>query len=317
MAMRLVDVAAQAGADAVKFQTFKADRVITAAAPKASYQKVTTDAQESQFAMLHRLELQPDDYRTIQQRAVELGLVFLSTPYSVEDARFLLDLGVPAFKLASIDVVNTPLLRAIASWGKPLILSSGMATMGEIERGIETVRTANNEQIILLQCTTNYPIQDDEVNLRVMHTLRQAFEVVVGFSDHTIGWEIPLAAVALGASVIEKHFTLDRLAPGPDHAASLEPGDFARMVQGIRRVEQALGSSQKRPLPVELENRKTMRRSLVAAIDIPAGTTITEEMLTLKRPGTGFGAEAIDLFAGRTARQNIVASTILALEMVE
>jgi N-acetylneuraminate synthase/N,N'-diacetyllegionaminate synthase len=315
-ALQLVEAAAQAGANAIKFQTFKAERVITRVAPKADYQKVTTDPTESQFEMLRKLELQPNDCRIIQQRTTELDIVFFSTPYSVADAQFLLELGVPAFKIASIDIVNYPLLRTLAQWGKPMILSSGMATLGEIEQGINTVRMVGNEQIILLQCTTNYPIQDTEVNLRVMDTLRCAFGVPVGFSDHTVGWEIPLAAVALGAIVIEKHFTLNRSSSGPDHAASLEPAEFAQMVHGIRRVEQALGTVQKQPLPVELENRKAMRRSLVAAVNIPAGTVISEDMLTMKRPGTGFGAEAIDLFVGRKARGQIEADTILTLEMV-
>ena len=315
-ALLLVEAATQAGADAIKFQTFKAERVITHNAPKANYQKQTTDSKESQFEMLHKLELQPSDFRVVQQRAAELYIICFSTPYSIADAQILLETGVPAFKIASIDIVNYPLLRTLAQWGKPLILSSGMATLGEIEQGINTVRMAGNEQIILLQCTTNYPIQDTEANLRVIDTLRRAFDVLIGFSDHTVGWEVPLAAVALGATVIEKHFTLDKSLPGPDHAASLEPADFAQMVRGIRRVEQALGSAWKRPLPIELENRKAMRRSIVAAVTIPAGTIIREDMLTMKRPGTGFGAEAIDLFVGRKTRCQIDADAILTLDMV-
>lgn len=315
-ALKLVEAAVRAGADAVKFQTFKAERVITRVAPKANYQKQTTDLGESQFEMLRKLELQPDDYRAVQRRAIELGIICFSTPYSVADAQFLSETGVSAFKVASIDIVNGPLLRAMAQWGKPMILSSGMATLGEIERGVNIVRAAGNEQIILLQCTTNYPIHDTEVNLRVMDTLRRAFGVAVGFSDHTVGWEVPLAAAALGATVIEKHFTLDVSAPGPDHAASLEPSEFARMVQGIRRVEQALGTVQKYPLPVELENRKAMRRSLVSAVTIPAGAVISEDMLTMKRPGTGLGTEAMALFVERKVRAEIQADTILTLDMV-
>lgn len=314
--LRLVDAAARARADAIKFQTFKVERVITASAPKAAYQKATTDPAESQYDMLRKLELQPADYGLIQQRATEQGIIFLSTPYSVADAQLLLELDVPAFKIASIDIVNYPLLRAVAQWGRPMILSTGLATLGEIEEGISVVRGVGNEQIVLLQCTSNYPIEDGEANLRVMDSLRRAFGVSVGLSDHTIGWEIALAAVALGATVVEKHFTLDRSAPGPDHAASLEPAEFAQMVRGIRRVERALGSFQKRPLPVELENRKAMRRSLVAAVAIPAGSVIREDMLTLKRPGTGLGAEAIDWFVGRKARVQIEPDTILARDMV-
>lgn len=317
LAKRLVEAAAQAGADAVKFQTFKAERVVTATASKANYQKVTTDAQESQLAMLRKLELQTEDYRTIQQHAQERGIIFFSTPYSVTDATFLLEIGVPAFKLASIDIVNIPLLRTLARYEKPVILSSGMATLGEIEQGIQAIRQTGNQNIILLQCTTNYPIQDSEANLRVMHSLRLAFEVQVGFSDHTVGCEIPFAAVALGATIIEKHFTLDRSASGPDHAASLEPAEFAQMVKGIRRIEQALGSFQKEPLPIEIENRKAMRRSLVAEVDIPAGTIITDEMVTLKRPGTGLGYEAIDFFVGHRSRLYIASDTLLSLDMVE
>jgi N-acetylneuraminate synthase/N,N'-diacetyllegionaminate synthase len=312
-ALSLVDAAAEAGADAVKFQSFKAERVITADAPKADYQKVTTDAVESQFAMLRKLELTPEQYARVQHRAQERGIVCFSTPYSAADAQSLYDMGVPAFKLASIDIVNYPFLKAIAALGKPLILSAGMATLGEIERGIDAVRAAGNDQIVLLQCTTNYPIQDEEANLRTMETLRQAFGVLVGFSDHTVGWDIPLAAAALGAVVIEKHFTLDQDAPGPDHAASLEPAAFAQMVQGIRRVEQALGTARKYPLPIELENRKAMRRSLVAAVPIAAGTTISEEMLTMKRPGIGLGADYLSLFVGRRARHAIGVDTLIQI----
>jgi N-acetylneuraminate synthase/N,N'-diacetyllegionaminate synthase len=315
-ALQLIEAAAQAGANAVKFQTFKAERVITSSAPKANYQKVTTDATETQLDMLRKLELQSSDYRDLQKYAIEKDITFLSTPYSVDDAQFLLELGVPAFKLASIDIVNFPLLRTIASWRRPVILSSGMATLGEIEQGLDAVRTMGNQEIILLQCTTNYPIQDSEVNLCVMQTLHRAFDVVVGFSDHTIGWEIPLAAVALGAAVVEKHFTLDRSAPGPDHAASLVPTEFAQMVRGIRRVEEALGSPRKMLSPSEMENRKSMRRSLVARVPIPAGAVITEDMLALKRPGTGFGADAMHLFVEQRARVQIETDTLLTLDMV-
>jgi len=312
-----VDAAVKAGADAVKFQTFAAERLITPDAPKATYQKVTTDRDESQFAMLRSLELSPDALCKVHDHATALGIMFLSTPYSLKDAELLHNMGVPAFKFSSIDIVNYPLLRSVAMWGKPMILSTGMATLGEIERGIYTVREAGNEQIILLQCTTNYPIDDREANLYVMETLCRAFDVVVGFSDHTMGWEIAPAAVALGACVLEKHFTLDCTAPGPDHAASLEPADFAWMVQSIRRVEQSLGSAQKRPTPVEIENRKTVRRSLVAATCIPIGAYISEDMLALKRPGWGHGADAINLFLGRKTRCEIAADTMLTLDMVE
>lgn len=316
LAHRLIEAAAEAGADAIKFQSFAADSLIVRQAPKADYQLNTTDPAESQYQMLQKLELTPQNFSQLKAYADQLGLHFLSTPYDPRAADYLAGLGVPAIKIASLDVVNYPLLRHVAGLKLPIILSTGMATLGEVEQGVDTIRQAGQPDVILLHCITNYPIQAGEANLRVMNTLRQAFALPVGYSDHTEGLPVPLAAVALGAVVIEKHFTLDRSLPGPDHAASLEPAQLAELVRGIRLIEQAMGRPVKRPLPVELKNRQTMRRSLVAACPIPQGSRIEEAMLALKRPGTGLGAEWIPHIVGRQAREDIEPDTQLTLDKV-
>lgn len=305
LAKRLIEEAKAAGANAVKFQTFSTDDLVLDTAPKATYQRITTDEIESQYQMLKKLELKYDDFADLKSYADRAGITFLSTPYDSKSAQYLVELGVAAIKIASIDVVNYPLLRDVARLGLPILLSTGMATLGEIEQGLAVVNNEGNDQVVLLHCVTNYPIKEEEANLRVMHTLRQAFEVPVGYSDHTVGWAAPLAAVALGAVVIEKHFTLDRSLPGPDHTASLEPQGLAELVAGIRAVEQALGSGVKQPSAVEMENRRAMRRSLVAECAISQGTIIDESMLAMKRPGTGLGAELIPYIVGRRARRDI------------
>lgn len=315
-AMKLVEQAKACGADAVKFQTFCPETVITAKAPKSPYQLQTTEPCESQFEMLRKLQLSYDAFRQLSRHAEKIGIMFLSTPGDRRDADLLIDLGVPAIKLPSMDIVNYPFLTYVAHKGLPIIISAGMATLGEIERGLNTIWSSNNFNVVLLHCVTNYPVQYEDANLRNMDTLRQAFQVPVGFSDHTAGTAVPIAAVALGAVMIEKHFTLDCSMSGPDHAASLEPAQFAEMAGGIRQVEKALGTTAKKPAPIELENRKAMRRSIVAAYDIPKDITIASEMLAMKRPGTGLGAEFFDVIIGRKSRQAITKDTLLTLEMV-
>jgi len=299
LAHRLVDAAAKAGADAVKFQTYSPESVIARNAPKPAYQHQTTPTDESQFEMAEKLALSYQDFRGIKSLADELGIVFLSTPIAPEDVDFLVALGTPALKVASMDIVNYPMLDYIGRQKVPVIASTGMATLGEVESAIDMLRQAGCSEIVLLHCVTNYPARDDEANLRVMDTLAQAFQVPVGFSDHTTGTAVPVAAVARGACMIEKHFTLDRGLPGPDHTSSLEPPAFKTMVDDIRAVESALGSPVKIPLPVEIENRRVMRRSVVASVDLPAGTVLKREHLALKRPGDGLGASFIQFLVGR------------------
>jgi len=315
LAKKLVEQAKAAGADAVKFQTFSPHSVITEWAPKADYQRLTTDASESQLEMLRKLQLTHEEFRTLKRHADRVGITFFSTPHDERDVDFLMALGVPALKVASMDLVNYPLIEHVAKQGLPVIVSTGMASLGETETALQVLEQGGCACPLLLHCVTNYPIRDDEANLRVMDTLTQAFDVLVGFSDHTVGTAIAIAAVARGAVAIEKHFTLDRALPGPDHAASLDPDSFARMVAEIRSVERAVGSQVKHTLPVEVENRKAMRRSLVAATDIEPGTVLTREHLTMKRPGTGLGAEWIPRLVGRTVRCLIRRNSLVSLDM--
>lgn len=317
MAQALIDVAAAAGADAVKFQTFRADLLATANAPKAEYQLQTTGDAESQFEMLRRLELSADAHRELQSYCHERGVIFLSTPFDEEAVDLLDELGVPAFKISSGDLTNSPLLEYVASKGKPVILSTGMSELSELIEAVSVLNTAGCENPVLLHCVSNYPAGASEVNLRAMQTMRSAFDVPVGFSDHTEGIDVALAAVALGACVIEKHFTLDRTLPGPDHRASLEPAELRELVQSIRRVEAALGSGRKVPSASEIETAKVARRSLVAARNIPAGATLERDMVAMRRPGTGMSPAMRGTLLGRRAAREISAGTILEEGMFE
>lgn len=315
MACSLIDVAVEAGADAVKFQTFVAERLATPDAPKAAYQLAATQHRESQLEMLRRLELSPDAHRELQSYCREREIIFLSTPFDEQAADFLDDLGVPAFKISSGDLTNSPLLEHVARKGKPVILSTGMSELSELIEAVSVLNSAGCETPILLHCVSNYPANPADVNLRAMQTMRSAFDVPVGFSDHTEGIDVALAAVALGACVIEKHFTLDRDLPGPDHRASLEPTELSQLVQSIRRIEPALGDGRKVPAASELETAKVARRSLVAAHDIPEGATLEREMVALRRPGTGLSPATLPTLIGRRALHNIAAGTLLDLDM--
>lgn len=300
MAHRLVDVAVESGADAIKFQTFTADRLASSDAQKAAYQMQTTDAGESQHAMLKRLELAPDAHRVLMRHCADRGIMFLSSPFDETAADLLEDLGVAAFKIPSGEIVNLPFLRHVAKKGRPIILSTGMASMDEVTAAVGTLRAAGNRDIVLLHCLSEYPADPSQVNLRAIATMAEAFQLPTGFSDHTQGIAVAVGAVALGASMIEKHFTLDRTLPGPDHRASLEPFELAEMIAGIRTVEAALGDGVKRPQPCEMENRTIVRKSLVAARDLPAGAVLTEADFTAKRPGTGLSPALLPQLIGRT-----------------
>lgn len=311
LARALVDVAVEAGADAVKFQTFRADRLVTPEAPKAEYQLQNTGDTESQFEMLRRLELSAEAHRELQSYCHERGIIFLSTPFDEEAVDLLDEMGVAAFKISSGDLTNSPLLEQVASKGKPVILSTGMSELAELIEAVSVLNTAGCENPVLLHCVSNYPAEPAEVNLRAMQTMRSAFDVPVGFSDHTEGIDVALAAVALGACVIEKHFTLDRKLPGPDHRASLEPTELRELVRSIRRVEAALGTGRKVPAASEIETTKVARRSLVAARDIPAGSILERDMVVMRRPGTGMSPAMIETLLGRRAVREIAGGTLL------
>lgn len=317
IAKRLVDVAAQAGANAVKFQTFIPEQVVAKGAERAPYQQANMpDRRESQLEMIRRLALTKEDFHTLKAYCDRAGIMFLSTPFDYYSVDLLDKLGLPYFKIASGELTNLPFLRYVAAKGKPLILSTGMATLGEVEEALEVVQRAGARQVTLLHCTSNYPAPYEEVNLRAMVTLRQTFGLPVGYSDHTQGIEVAVAAVALGACVVEKHFTLDRKMEGPDHKASLEPSELAALVRAIRNVERALGDGLKRPSPGEKEIMKAARRSLVAAVDIAEGEIITAEKLTVKRPGTGIPPKMWDVVVGRRARVYIPADVVITWNMI-
>ncbi len=317
LAKKLIHVAKEAGVDAVKFQTFKAEEVVTKSAKKAEYQNQTTSPEESQFDMIKKLELSPESFRELSGYAKEKGILFLSTPVGRESADLLDEIGVPAFKVGSGDMTNLPLLRYIGRKQKPIILSTGMSTLGEVQEALEVIRNEDIEEIILLHCVSCYPAKVEDMNLRAMETLRYAFKLPVGLSDHTLGIAIPIAAVALGACVIEKHFTLDKNLPGPDHRASLEPDELKRMIRAIRDVEKAMGSGIKIPTAEEEENKKVARRSLVARVDIPMGAIITEEMLDMKRPGLGIEARYIERVVGAMAKANFRKDAIITWDKIE
>lgn len=305
LAKRLIDIAKDAGADAVKFQTFRAEEVVTQSAEKAQYQKETTGPEESQFEMIKKLELGERDFRELFGYTQRKGLVFFSTPFDERSVDLLDELDVPAFKVGSGEITNFPLLKHIARKKKPIILSTGMSTLGEVDEALEAVRGEGAEEIILLHCVSCYPAKIGDMNLRAMETLRCAFKLPVGLSDHSPGITIPIAAVALGACVIEKHFTLNRNLPGPDHRASLEPDELKQMVKTVRDVEQALGNGKKGPTKEEEENKKVVRRSIVAGVGIPKGAVITKEMLSMKRPGTGLEPKYLDAVIGRRVKEDI------------
>ncbi|MGB6355822.1 MAG: N-acetylneuraminate synthase [Steroidobacteraceae bacterium] len=315
LARRLIDVAADAGADMVKFQTFSADRLVTARAAKADYQLRTAGAAESQHAMLRRLELTRAMHTDLIAHCKSRDILFFSTGFDIESVGLLAELGLNRFKIPSGEITNMPYLRHIGGYGRPVILSSGMATLGEIEAAMEVLEAAGTPRahITVLHCNTDYPTSMADVNLRAMLTIRDAFGVAVGYSDHTLGIEVAIAAAALGASVIEKHFTLDRHSPGPDHQASLEPAELKAMVAAIRNVSEALGDGIKRPSTGEAKNKSIARKALVAARSIRAGEIFDESNLAAKRPGTGLSPMRWDEVIGRAAPRNFAPDELIEL----
>ena len=316
MALRLVDAAAEAAADIIKFQTFKSEEVVSPVAPKADYQLQTTGEAESQLEMVKKLELPAEAFGQIELHCRHRGIVFMSTPFDKGSVDLLEDLGVVAFKIGSGELTNLKFLAYVAAKGRPLILSTGMSNLDEVAAAVKAVRATANRELVILHCVSNYPAAPSSVNLRVMKTLEDEFGVPVGYSDHTEGIAIPLAAVALGACIIEKHCTLDRNLPGPDHRASLEPGELAAMVRGIRTVQAALGDGCKRPVPEELDTAAVARRSLVAASDLRAGTVLTDAMIAILRPGTGLPPSVLPHLIGRRLRQDLAAGDLFRMEML-
>ncbi len=317
LAMRLVDVAADAGADAIKFQSFKADRVVSRSAPMAEYQQRNTGQDIPMLEMIRRLELSPEHHRRLLDRCRQRGILFLSTPFDEASADLLDELAVPAFKLPSGEVTNPDLLRHVARKGKPVILSTGMSTLEEVACAVDTLEEEGCPSITLLQCVSNYPADPRDVNLRAMKTMEMAFGWPVGYSDHTLGNEVALAAVALGACLLEKHFTLDRGLPGPDHKASAEPAELAALVRGVRVVESAMGDGRKVPARSEENTASVARRSLVAARDIAKGELLASDAIVLRRPGTGLPALRRASLLGRRARRDVPTGTLLSEEMFE
>ena len=304
MALRLIDAACAAGADAVKFQTFKADKIIAVHAPKADYQKDATGSDESQLEMVRKLELDEAAHTRLHHYCQDKDVRFLSTPFDLESIDLLTRLGLEIFKIPSGEITNLPYLRKLGALKKRLILSTGMADLSEIKDALDVLVDAGSrmEDITVLHCNTEYPTPFEDVNLRAMLTIRSAFPgISVGYSDHTLGIEAPIAAVAMGATVIEKHFTLDRNLPGPDHRASLEPDELAAMISAIRNIEKALGTGIKKPSPSESRNIPVARKSIVAAAPIKKGETFTEMNITVKRPGTGITPMRWDEIIGRKA----------------
>lgn len=313
LAKKLVDVAKAAGADAVKFQTFLAKNLAIKDSSMADYQKKNIGIQESQFSMLRKLELRDEDFISIKKYCDRKKIIFLSTPHSEDAVDFLFPL-VPAYKVGSGDITNLPLLRKIAGKKKPIILSTGMSTLTEIKEAVKAIKKQGNNKIILLHCTTNYPCPLEEVNLRAMPAIEKKIDCLVGYSDHTLGDLVPVMAIAMGARVIEKHFTLDKNLPGPDHKASLEPKELKNMVERIRDAEKALGQNDKKPTKSEEKTKKVARKSIVANVDIPKGTKIAKNMLIMKRPGTGIAPGLARRVIGKRAKIDIAKDTLILFE---
>ena len=313
----MIDVAKEAGADAVKFQTFRTEDLVVKGAEKAEYQKKSSGAEESQFEMLKKLELTEKDFTELFSYARRQGVIFLSSPFDKESVDLLDELGVPAFKVGSGEITNFPLLKYIADKKKPVILSTGMATLEEVGEALQVLKIAAAKSIVLLHCISSYPAIIEDMNLNTMETLRSTFKLPVGLSDHSLGITIPIAAVALGACVVEKHFTLDKNLPGPDHQASLEPDELKQMVQAIRDVEKALGNGIKAPTVEEEQTKQLARRSIVARVDIPGGVIITEDMLDIKRPGIGIEPKYLEKVYGARVKDGFKKDEAISWDKID
>ncbi|MGB3776635.1 MAG: N-acetylneuraminate synthase family protein, partial [Leeuwenhoekiella sp.] len=311
IAKKLIEEAKKAGADCIKFQTFKAKQIVTQDSPKAAYQLKVTDRAETQFEMLKKLELDMSAYGELVAYCQELSIDFLSTPYNKEDVDFLLKFDVNAFKIASGQLTEIPFLKYVAKTGKRVILSTGMGTLADVFNAVEAIRSTGNNDLIALQCTTNYPSKIEDANIRAMQGMRDACKVQVGYSDHVANNYACYAAVALGAELIEKHFTIDRTMEGPDHSSSLIPSEFKEMVDGIRNIELALGSSVKRPSEIEIQNSLGMKRGMVVLDDIAAGTVLTEDLIGFKRPLKGIPINMLHDVIGKKITRSMKADESL------
>lgn len=314
VALRMVDAAADSGADCIKFQTFHSEKLVSRFAVQAEYQKRNLGSEDaSQLSMLRKLELAESDHFTLLEHCRTRGIQFLSTPFDMESLTLLNKLGMPFWKIPSGEITNLPYLMRIAATGKPVVLSTGMSTMAEIEACVTVLKKNGSGAITLLHCNTDYPTPFEDVNLRAMLTLHTAFNLPVGYSDHTTGIEVPIAATALGATVIEKHFTLDRSMPGPDHVASINPQELIQMVRSIRNITAALGSPEKMPSTSELKNIAIARKSIVAACTIRTGERFSEQNLAVKRPGSGISPMQWYAVLGQTARRDFEEDELIEL----
>lgn len=306
LAKKLIDVASESGADAVKFQTFKAEKLVSKNAQKADYQKQTTDIKESQFDMIKKLELDMDTHKELIAYCKTKNIMFLSTPFDHDSIELLNDLGLEIFKIPSGEITNLPYLRHIGKLNKKVILSTGMADIGEIEDALDILINTGTkkENITILHANTMYPTPIEDVNLKAMVTIGNTFDIAYGYSDHTLGIEVDIAAVALGACCVEKHFTLDKMMEGPDHKASLEPHELKSMIKAIRNIELALGSCVKKPSKSEIPNMQIARKSIVAKMDIKKGEILSEEKITIKRPGNGINPMRWDEIVGTIATKD-------------
>ena len=313
LAKKLVDKAKEAGANCIKFQTFISDNLVSKNANKADYQKQQTDTEESQYEMLRNLELSFEDFTELNKYCKTNGIEFVSTAFDLDSVDFLNQLDMPFWKIPSGEITNLPYLIKIANTHKPIVMSTGMSTIEEIEDAIGVLKNNGVSEIILLHCTTEYPAPYNEVNLKAMETLKKRFNVNVGYSDHTKGIEIPIAAVAMGATVIEKHFTLDRNMKGPDHKSSLEPNELKAMVDAIRKVENAIGDGEKKPSKSEIKNIAIARKSIIAKVDIKKGDILTEDNITVKRPGNGINPMKWFEVIGKAAKRDFVEDELIEI----
>ncbi|MBN1645408.1 N-acetylneuraminate synthase [Candidatus Woesearchaeota archaeon] len=329
LAKKLVDAAVEAGADCVKFQTFKSENLVTKAADMAEYQEKNLGEKDSQFSMLKKLELKLEDFKTLKEYCDRKGIIFMSTPHTQDTCEYLNPL-MPAFKLGSPDLNNIPYLKRIAKFNKPIVLATGMGTMEEVKEAEQTIFNEGNNKLILLHCTTNYPCPRNEVNLRAMKTMMDQVKSLVGYSDHTEGIDVCVMAVKLGAFMIEKHFTLDKNMPGPDHKASNNPAELKQLIAAVRRIESdrkalaefpmdetVLGSPEKKPNKSEVEMMKVVRKSIASAKKIPKGTEIQEDMLVIKRPSSGIAPKELEKLVGKRAAQDIPSDIPVTWDMVE
>lgn len=305
VAKNLINMAKATGADAVKFQTFKAEESTSSIASKAKYQLENDPVQESQLEMIQKLELPFEDFAILKEHCREKQIEFISTPDGIDSLDYLIKLDIPILKIGSSEITNYPFLQSIGESGKHIILSTGMSTLGEVEKALSVIQNTGNNKITLMHCTTDYPTSAEDVNLRAMLTLKNAFQLPVGYSDHTLGFEAAVAAVAMGAVCIEKHITLDKNLMGPDHKASMEPMEFSEYVAHIRNTERLLGTGQKRPTAHEKEIMQQVRRSILAKENLLKGTVLKKDMFCYKRPGLGIAPEYADILEGRILKRDV------------